>query len=655
MKHPQTGEKWIRPMSCENGVYALKEPALKEAKPLYRLHELAQRREESVYLVEGEKCADALAALGLLATTSGGADSVAKVDWSPLAKRTVILWPDHDEAGLRYAREASAKLSALGCTVAVLDVASLGLPAKGDCVDWLKARPRATAQEVRALPLALPVANEDVETRVAGSPLARLAELEPLDYLQVRKAEAKRLGVSVQGLDALVKRQRKASANDDEEMFPTVTPSEEPVDAAALFDEIHEVIRTFIICEPETAIAATLWITFTWFIDHVKVAPLAVITAPEKRCGKSQLLSLIGALSRRPLTASNISPAALYRVIQAYAPTLLIDEVDTFLRDNEELRGVINSGHTRQTAFVVRTQGDEHKPKRFSTWGAKALSGIGTLADTLMDRAVVLTLRRKLPGEHVERLRHADDERFGRLASQLARLEQDAAEQIARARPPLPPELNDRAQDNWEPLLALADYAGGAWPKRAREAARKLSVTKESTASVSVELLADVYEVFETTGFDRISSAELLRHLNSDEMKRWASYHRGQPMTARQFAKRVGEFGVEPGLVRIGETVSRGYHRREFEDAFQRYLPPEALVGKSVTTLQSDEIAANQGAFFVTDASQRSVHEGAVTDDSLWGSGVTDRVTEEHWSFQSCNAVTDPREDEERKIVVVDL
>ena len=130
-----------------------------------------------------------------------------------------------------------------------------------------------------------------------------------------------------------------------------------------------------------------------------------MITAPEKQCGKSQLLTLIGKLSNRPLVASNITTQSLFRVVEAFSPTLLIDEADSFMRENEDLRGIINSGHTRQSAFAIRCVGDNHEPTRFSTWGAKAISGIGSLPDTIMDRAIIFNLRRKLPGEEVERLR----------------------------------------------------------------------------------------------------------------------------------------------------------------------------------------------------------------------------------------------------------
>jgi putative DNA primase/helicase len=198
--------------------------------------------------------------------------------------------------------------------------------------------------------------------------------------------------------------------NEIDTPFPLVMPWHETIDPAELLTSISNTIQRFIICPPETAHAATLWIAMTWFIDVVQVAPLAIITAPEKRCGKSQFLFLLARLVNRPLAASNITPAALFRSIDTWKPTLLIDEADTFMRENEELRGLLNCGHTRDSAKIIRIVGDKHIPKYFNVWGAKALAGIGRLADTLVDRSISLELRRKLPHEKTERLRHAEPE-----------------------------------------------------------------------------------------------------------------------------------------------------------------------------------------------------------------------------------------------------
>lgn len=152
MKHPESGEKWIRPMKLAEGRYVFGEPEFSVGKPLYRLHTLAERPDLPVIVTEGELKADKLAALGLVVTTSGGADSAEKANWHVLAGRDVLIWPDNDEHGARYGNAVAAILSKLACPVRVVDVSALGLEAKGDAADWLAANPTATAAAVLALP-----------------------------------------------------------------------------------------------------------------------------------------------------------------------------------------------------------------------------------------------------------------------------------------------------------------------------------------------------------------------------------------------------------------------------------------------------------------------------------------------------------------------
>jgi putative DNA primase/helicase len=256
--------------------------------------------------------------------------------------------------------------------------------------------------------------------------------------------------------------------------------------------------------------------------------------------------------------------------------------------------GVVNSGHTRQTAFVIRTVGDEHSPKRFSTWGAKAIAGIGRLAQTTLDRAVVVQLKRKLPSEKTERLRHADRDHFDRLCRMLARSALDNGAAIHAARPDLPETLNDRAQDNWEPLLAIADCAGGRWPTMARKAALRLSGAAQEATTQSTELLFDIRSVFDATGDEKISTADLLRALIGKEESPWATCDAGKPMTARKLAKRLGEYSVKSTNLRLGHEVAKGFHRSQFEDAFARYVP-QASSERPATPLQFPESQGNAG------------------------------------------------------------
>ena len=462
----------------------------------------------------------------------------------------------------------------------------------------------------------------------------RLAVLDQIAYDNERDAVAERFGCRISTLDKEVAKRREAVAGTKSaDLCADVEPCAEPVEAAELLEAIRATIGRFIVCDGSTATAATLWVAFTWIIEHAQVAPLAIITAPEKGCGKTQLLDVIGRLSRRALFASNITPAATFRVLEARSPTLLIDEADAFMRENEELRGVINSGHTRTSAYVIRTVGDDFAVKQFSTWGAKAIAGIGRLPETVMSRGVILNLRRKLKSEKVERLRHAEPGLFDALAAQLARFGQDYGETIARARPHLPDALADRAQDNWEHLLAIADFAGGAWPKEARRAALAISGAESDAVSTSEELLADIRDIFDADGATRFSMAELLRRLLDDETAPWASWNRGRPMTARQLGARLKEFGVHAVTVHLGQYEKpKGFKREQFEDAWGRYLDAGPLTEDAGHSSQAAPLppvtrspVKESGVFTVT---REVTEENSVGHPGVWSPNERE-VTEE--------------------------
>ena len=358
--------------------------------------------------------------------------------------------------------------------------------------------------------------------------------------------------------------------------FPVVEKCPDPVDPAILLDDISTTIRLFIVMEPEQADAAALWVAFSWLIDAVQIAPLAIINAPEKACGKSMLLDVMGRMCARPLPVSNATTAAVFRSVELWGPTMLIDEVDTFIRENKELKGIINAGHTRANAYVLRTVGDLHEPKQFTVWSPKALAGISLekhLPDSTMSRGIVLNLRRKLPDEQVKRLRHAEPDLFEGTASKLARFSDDYAQQVKQARPALPDALSDRAQDNWEPLLAIAECAGPEWVRRATTAALKLSGTNEGGMSTSSELLADIHHIFEVKQVDKIRTTELISALVNDDEMSWATYNRGKQITPRQLSKLLSGYGIKPKTVRVNGRTPKGYDAAQFEDAFARYLP----------------------------------------------------------------------------------
>lgn len=325
--------------------------------------------------------------------------------------------------------------------------------------------------------------------------IQRLASLKPLEYDRVRKEQATALKVRPGTLDEMVKAARADESEADRLPFPEVEPHPEPIDPAQLLNEVSDTIKRFIVLNDEQAHAAALWVAFTWFVDVVEVAPLAIISAPEKSCGKSQLLFLFGRMVCKPLIASNMRGATLFRIAEKWHPAILIDEADTFIKADEDIAGLINAGHTRDGAFAWRLVGDSFEPKAFNIWGAKALAGIALekhLPDATMSRGIIFEMRRKLTSETVIRLCDAEPGLFEGIASKLARFAEDYSHQVRQARPLLPERLSDRAQDNWGPLLAIAAVAGAEWATRATVAALKLSGAGEQTVSTGNELLADI-------------------------------------------------------------------------------------------------------------------------------------------------------------------
>ncbi|WP_137820941.1 DUF3631 domain-containing protein [Pseudomonas sp. D(2018)] len=414
-----------------------------------------------------------------------------------------------------------------------------------------------------------------------------------------------------------------ADAVDSDELFAPVTIHPDPVDGANLLGEVAATLQRHVIADAPTIHAASLWAAFTWFIDVVDVAPIANITAPEKRCGKTVMLGALARLVCRPLAVSNIAPAALFRALELWTPTLLIDEVDAFLSEHEEARGILNAGFTRDSAFVIRCVGDDHMPTRFNVWGAKALCGIGKIADTLADRSIPLRLRRKLPGERTVKMRHADAEHFAALVGKLARFAIDNRDAVRQARPAEIEGLNDRANDAWEPLLAIASVAGGEWPRLARQAAVTLHGLEEEAPSIGAELLASIRDAFDNRRAERLSTADLLEALAEDEEAPWAAWNRGKPMTPHQLAKRLSEFGIKPTTQRIGyKKAAKGYKREQFEEAFRRYLSA-GTPKTSVTPLQPSNHAASSDFKGVTSKQAVTDQNGLKASSDVACNGVT--------------------------------
>jgi hypothetical protein len=359
---------------------------------------------------------------------------------------------------------------------------------------------------------------------------------------------------------------------------------------AGVLDRLVEFVSWFLWTQSDHQLnAIALWIVHTFLIDEFDVTPYLEISAPEKRCGKTRLLELLDLLCHDPVFTVNISTAAMFRLAPE-RPTFLIDESDAIFGrgGDEDKRAFINSGYKRG-AVAVRVGGPPRdlKPEFFDTYCCKALAGIGNLPDTVSDRSIPIRLQRKPPSVPLERFRLRDlkaHTTLGELQVDIAAVAETHQASIGACYPFLPDELHDRAQEIWEPLLAIAEVAGGPWPKEARAAAIALHTSgEEADGSVAVLLLSDIRDVFGDD--DRLATRDLLDRLYELDEAPWGDWY-GKPITARFLATKLKPFQVRSKTIRIGEATSKGYEKSAFLDAWERYLPVTGVTDVTTDTAQ---------------------------------------------------------------------
>ncbi len=352
-----------------------------------------------------------------------------------------------------------------------------------------------------------------------------------------------------------------------------------PVDGAAILNALRAaLIRYVILPSAQAGDAVTLWIAATHAQSAWAHAPRLVIRAPEKRCGKSRLLDVVEGTCHAPLITVNASPAAVYRAIgtDAGPPTLLVDEADTIFggknaEANEDLRGLLNAGHQRNRP-TIRWDNNTRSLEKIPTFAMAALAGIGAMPDTIEDRAVVIRMRRRAPGETVAPYRHRRDRPgLTTLAGELADWLGGHLGELETAVPVMP--LEDRAADTWEPLIAVADLAGADWPTRARQAAVMLTTERDEATATSdrIRLLTDCRTAFGQA--TAIPTTVLLERLKADPEAPWSEYQAGG-LTSMKLGALLREYDIRSTTIRFaGIGQAKGYHRPDFTDAWNRYCP----------------------------------------------------------------------------------
>jgi len=337
-------------------------------------------------------------------------------------------------------------------------------------------------------------------------------------------------------------------------------------------DEMAKLLRRYCVLTDHEVDAIVLWLISSYVIDAFRIFPKLALISPEKRCGKTTTMEAIQSMAKEGVLASNISGAAIYRITEGLQPTLMIDEADTFLKTGEhELVGLINSSHTKAAAMVVRCVGENYQAKPFSTWMPMVLASIGELPPTIMDRSIVITLRRKKGHEQTE-LMPVDLLVLQKPLRQRIEHWCKVNEPAIRKSLAKPPQVgNDRAADNWAPLFSVAKTIGGVWLSRCETAYRSLTATAE--LELPTQLLMDIRTFFQGYGEARVASATLVEELCKDSTGPWRTCSNGGRLTPHQLANLLNPYGIKPKNFRFGEKTHRGYEKDQFVDAFERYLP----------------------------------------------------------------------------------
>jgi putative DNA primase/helicase len=408
--------------------------------------------------------------------------------------------------------------------------------------------------------LKLPVARHDEE-------LQRLAERLGEDVAALREE-----------LDELIGLERG-----DAFTFEKTQPWSDPVDAATLLEECSAKISRYVVCQPHQLTAAVLWTAHTWFYDHgIPIhSPMLAATSAEPDSGKSTLVNVVGRACPRLSLNIEITGPTLYRLVDAFKPTIVLDEADDLFVRKSDLKHIINASWTRGSKIPrqVKING-VYQTVFFDPFGPKAISLLGhNLPPQTRTRCIELRMQPKRHDQTVEEFNQLDDPEFAILRSKFARFAADNAAVLKDAKPIIPG-LNNRALQNWKLLLAIAELAGGTWPERAREAAERLSRSGRKP-SAGVRLLAAIKAMAAERRVTEITSENMAARLNANPLGFWAGYNRGGPITQRQIANLLDAYDIDPVSLhptKRKDFSRQGYKLAQFSDAFAQHLPRDPII-----------------------------------------------------------------------------
>jgi Protein of unknown function (DUF3631) len=391
---------------------------------------------------------------------------------------------------------------------------------------------------------------------------AEIADLPRMTHAMRLKEAAARLG---EDLETLIEEFEVFFAA--RSLPAELLPWPDPVETAELLAGIEAKFRRYVVAPDAITAATTLWVPFTYLVEIAVYAPKLLFQFPERDAGKSTALDVIRWMVQRPYLAIEATGAAIYRIVNRLKPTLILDEADTLFERSTVLAHIINESWSNRGAKIPRA--DKHGSfVEYDIYGTQAIGMKGlNMPDTTLSRCVICMIWPKLPSEVVDDFSKRDDEEFVTLRRKLLRWSVDNAVTLRAATPE--GQFNNRIRNNWQLLWAIADLAGGEWPKRARAAALELE-TERDEPSEGLRLLAALRNIFGAR--KAMTSADICAALVADPSGEWANFRGKGPISQTQLAVMLKEYRIRTEKVSPAGIRLNGYFRAQFENAFARLL-----------------------------------------------------------------------------------
>ena len=364
------------------------------------------------------------------------------------------------------------------------------------------------------------------------------------------------------------------SANGDVRTMHGESRAQADGNGGELIRQVEDFISRFAVVPFGTLLPITLWVVGTHLFESFDAFAYLTITSPTPRCGKSRVLELLSLLCANAERTSNISEAALFRLIEKFKPTLLLDEMEQIREKGERaqiLRNLLNAGN-RRDAVAIRCAEGGATIERCTVFCPKAIAAIGSLPDTITDRAIVIGMHRRTREEKIERFLFQRAEPVARQIRERvvawAKTNLEMIKQAYLAAPDLA-FLEDRDAESWAPLFSILAVADADRLSELRGYAEDLCGTKQADGAeenFAVRLICDAARVLRE-GERNISSAELLTRLRAIVEAPWSD----EGFDQRRLAKHLRAFSLRPKPVRVGDSTPRGYEADRIQECARRY------------------------------------------------------------------------------------